>query len=424
MTENNKREGLFTAHRSESDDADVARVHKRGGRGRAAVGAIGIIVVTLVVVSAMQMDKLPYLSPVSTYSAYFDDAGGLSNGDVVMVSGVEVGAVEGIALAKTGNGTKVKVSFRMKDDVVVGNQSQAAIKTETVLGRRNLTIIPHGGDLLRPGDTIPIGQTSAPYSLQDALDTTSAKLQDTDTDQLNEALRTLTETFAETPAQVRGAVDGVARLSKAVNDRDTALRQLLTKADSVSSVVATRNKQIDTLLIDANSLLGEVQIRRAALGRLITGTRDLTRQLSGFIADNNEQLKPVQEKLRRVLTILTDKEKDLKQTIDRLGPYANSLGEAVASGPNFDSLVGIPTFGDYTSVFMKVLQRKYPQAFDSFLKYTQFPPLPSNWTLAPPKGSDPPRPAAPSPTYPTPAPPTDTATSEPPAATMSPRQGG
>lgn len=422
---NPRGEGLFTAQRSESDEADVARTAKRGGRSRAAVGAIGIIVVTLVVVSALQMDKLPYLKPVSTYSAYFGDAGGLSTGDVVMVSGVEVGTVEDVKLAKTPKGTKVKVTFRMKDDVVVGTQSQAAIKTETVLGRRNLTLIPHGGDLLRPGDEIPAEQTSEPYSLQDVLDTTSHKLKDTDTDQLNEALRTLTDAFAETPSQVRGAVDGVARLSKAVNDRDVALRQLLGKADSVSSVVAKRSKQINTLLIDANSLVGEVQTRRAALGQLITGVRDLTRQLSGFISDNNQQLKPTQEKLQRVLTILTDKERDLKKTIDRLGPYANSLGEAVASGPNFDSLVGIPTFGDYTSSFMKVLQGKYPQAFESCMKYTQFPPLPSNWELAPGAGTDPKRPPAPSPTYPTPAPPTNTATVEPPAATMSPtRQGG
>ena len=46
--------------------------------------------------------------------------------------------------------------------------------------------------------------------------------------------------------------------------------------------------------------------------------------------------------------------------VDQLGPYANLLGEAVSSGPYFSSLVGVPTFGDYTAAFMKALQRKYP----------------------------------------------------------------
>ena len=79
-------EGLFTAARTFRRGRRRAH-HQAWGRSRPAVGMISIIVVTLVVVSALQMDKLPYLSPVSTYSAYFDDAGGLSTGDVVMVIG-------------------------------------------------------------------------------------------------------------------------------------------------------------------------------------------------------------------------------------------------------------------------------------------------------------------------------------------------
>lgn len=79
---------------------------------------------------------------------------------------MEVGTVEDVKLAKTPKGTKVKVSFRMKDGgVVLGNQSQAAIKTETVLGRRNLTLIPHGSDL-RPPEAVRIStrtDTGTPY---------------------------------------------------------------------------------------------------------------------------------------------------------------------------------------------------------------------------------------------------------------------
>ena len=96
--------GLFASRRSGSDEADVAREAKRGGRGRVQIGVIGLVVTALVVITAMQMDKLPYLSPISTYSAYFDDAGGLVKGDIVSVSGVNVGTVEKIALADTDQG--------------------------------------------------------------------------------------------------------------------------------------------------------------------------------------------------------------------------------------------------------------------------------------------------------------------------------
>lgn len=395
--------GLFSSRRTESAEADAAREVKRGGRSRAEVGVIGIVVVALVVITAMQMDKLPYLSPISTYSAYFDDAGGLTTGDIVQVSGVQVGSVEGIELADTEQGTKVKVTFRMDDTIEMGDETQAAIRTETVLGRRNLTVIPHGGERIKPGGEIPLGQTIAPYSLQDALEGATETIEGTDTDQLNRALKTLTVTFSETPDQVQEAVDGVARLSKAVADRDNELRALLAKANQVSKIVGDRNEQINRLLIDANALVGEIQMRRYALQQLISGIGDLTTQLRGFIAENNAQLTPVLEKFDRVATILTDSEKDLKETIDRLGPFANTLGEAVASGPNFDSLVGLNTFGDYTAIFLNALRGRYPQVWQS-LMYSGFPLIPDYYKPGPPDDTDSPRGPLPTPTYPKPVP--------------------
>lgn len=396
---------LFKSRRTESGSADVARETKHGGRSRAQIGIIGIVVVALFVVVALQIDKVPMLAPVSTYTAFFDDAGGLVKGDIVTVAGVEAGTVENITLSPTDDGTKAAVKFRLKDAVEMGRDTQAAIKTETVLGRRNLTILPHGEGRIAGGDSIPNHNTIAPYSLTDALDDATGTLQKTDTGQLDNALHTLSVTFSSTPGQVRGAVDGVARLSKAVADRDNTLRELLAKANGVSKILGDRNKQINQLLVDANSLLGELQLRRSAIDQLIKGTRDVATQISGVIADNNAQLTPVFDKLNRVLDILNQNSDNLKKTIDRIGPYANALGESVADGPQFDSLVGISTFGDYTATFMKVLQQKYPEAAKAF-GYAGFPLDPNSWSEAPPAQSRPKYPPIGPAVNPTPPPPT------------------
>ena len=308
-------EGLFTAARTESDEADVARTTKRGGCSRAAVGMIGIVVVTLVVVSALQMDKLPYLSPVSTYSAYFDDAGGLSTGDVVMVSGYR-SARSRASLAKTPDGTGQSV---VPDEGrrVLGNQSQAAIKNRD----RARAAQPDAHPARRR--TAAAGRRD-PHNLGTAFAAGCARHDRAQAQghrhrPAQRGSAHLTDMFAETPSQVR-AVDGVTRLSKAVNDR-CRLRHLLGRADSVSSVVAKRSEQITHLLIDANSPVGEVQTRRAA-PPLITGVRD-SPAAQRIHLRQQRAAKPVQEKLQRVLTVLTDKEQDLKKTIDRLGPFAN-----------------------------------------------------------------------------------------------------
>lgn len=389
---------LFKGERTATDQADEARRRKRGEPDRARVGFIGVVIAVLVVIVALQMDKLPFLSNGSVYTALFDDAGGLATGDIVIVSGVNVGTVQGISLTDTDNGTKAKVTFNMADTVRLPGASTAVIKTETVLGRRNLTLVPEGTGKLMPGDTVE--RTVAPYSLTDALEGATDTIGETDTDQLNDALDTLSDTFSDTPESVRSAVDGVARLSKAIADRDESLTQLLDRAGSVTEVVAKRSGQINSLLVDANSLLGEVQARRYALEQLITGTENVTAQISLFIDNNNAQLTPVLDQLNGVLAILVDNQENLALTLDELGPYANVLGEAVSSGPYFSSLVGVPTFGDLTATFMRVFQQKYPEAFEAFTKYAfKIPPtIETRPDMANSPDSNKP---APAPSYPT-----------------------
>lgn len=165
----------------------------------------------MVVIVAMQMDKLPYLSPISRYTAYFDDAGGsVTRRHRDGLFGVKVGTVENIVLAPTDQGTKASVTFRMNDTVVMGTDTQAVIKTETVLGRRNLddSAARRWTDP-GPGESIANRNTIAPYSLSDALDESTTSLAQTDTDQLNKALDTLSATPSSTPDEVQGAVDGV-----------------------------------------------------------------------------------------------------------------------------------------------------------------------------------------------------------------------
>lgn len=359
----------------------------RAGRPKFQIGLIGVLLTAMIVIMAMQMDRLPFLTQISSYDVYFDDAGGLVSGDVVMIAGVKVGSVEGIDLAETDDGLKAKVHFRLNDTVLMGERTRASIKTETVLGRRNLTITPIGDGRIRPGGSIPVDATVSPYSLTDALDNATNTLAETDTDQLNKALATLTETFSKTPANVGGAVKGVSRLSKAIADRDNALNDLLRRARGVTDVVGERSGQIRQMLIDANALLGELNLRREALRQIIAGTRDVTAEISRFIDDNNEQLKPVLEKFNGVVDILNDNTDNFSKAIDRLGPYANILGEAVSSGPYFSSLVGIPTFGDYFGTFLKVLQKKYPEAAKYFYDYSGNPLFPKNWGPAPNVGA-------------------------------------
>lgn len=341
-------------------------------RSRAvSLGIIGIVVATTVSLSALQVDRLPFIRSGATYTAFFADAGGLVPGDNVQVAGVRSGRVEQVKL----DGAKVYVRFTLDEGIVLGNKTSAAIKTNTVLGRKSLEVTPAGSGSTRTNDTIPLDRTTSPYSLTDALGDLTNTVKDLDMDQVNRTLDALSTTFADTPAPLRSALDGVTQLSRSLNARDKALTELLGRAQNVTKVLADRSNQINALLVDGNELLGELDRRRGALSQLIVYINGLAQQLTGLVNDNEAQLKPTLDRLNSVLALLQSNKDNLSKALDGLGPFSAALGEQVGSGPYFQAYVSnASTRGLQILVDALVWPQHVP---DSFRAYLTDPALPS-----------------------------------------------
>ncbi|MFR9750738.1 MCE family protein [Nocardia sp. 004] len=299
------------------------------------IGIVGLVLAVAVSLSALQFSRLPFIRSGATFTAYFADAGGLLPGDPVQVAGVRSGQVADVGL----DGAKVLVRFTLDESIRLGEQTSAAIKTNTVLGRKSLEVTPAGPGELSVDDTIPLERTISPYSLNDALSDLTSTVADLDLNQVDRTLDALSAAFADTPAPLRSALDGVTALSRSINARDQALSDLLTRAQNVTKILADRGDQINALLLDGNALLGELDRRRIALGQLIVHVNGLAQQLSGLVADNEAQLKPVLDKLNSVLALLQRNKQNLAEALDGLGPFAAALGEQVGSGPYFHAYV-------------------------------------------------------------------------------------
>lgn len=341
-------------------------------RSRAvSLGIIGIVVATTVSLSALQVDRLPFIRSGATYTAYFADAGGLVPGDNVQVAGVRSGRVEQVKL----DGAKVYIRFTLDEGIVLGNKTSAAIKTNTVLGRKSLEVTPAGSGSTRTNDTIPLDRTTSPYSLTDALGDLTNTVKGLDMDKVNQTLDALSTTFADTPAPLRSALDGVTQLSRSLNARDKALTELLGRAQNVTKVLADRSNQINALLVDGNELLGELDRRRGALSQLIVYINGLAQQLTGLVNDNEAQLKPTLDRLNSVLALLQSNKDNLSKALDGLGPFSAALGEQVGSGPYFQAYVSnATTRGLQILVDALVWPQHVP---DSFRAYLTDPALPS-----------------------------------------------
>ncbi len=290
---------------------------------------MGIIILIIVIGVGQSFASVPMLFATPTYYAEFSDTGGIGKGDKVRIAGVDVGLVRDMEI----QGDKVRIGFSLAG-TQIGKASRAAIRTDTILGRRNIEIEPRGSDPLRANGVLPLGQTTTPYQIYDAFFDVTKAASKWDTRTVRESLNVLSETIDQTYPHLSAALDGVARFSDTIGKRDEDIKKLLRNANEIAGILGSRSEQINRLLVNAQSLLGAINERQYAVSMLLERVGAFSEQVKGFI-DDNPNLNRVLEQLRVVSDVLRDRRFDLMDTLVTTASFVASLGEAVASGPYF-----------------------------------------------------------------------------------------
>ncbi|MDT5178668.1 MAG: phospholipid/cholesterol/gamma-HCH transport system substrate-binding protein [Mycobacterium sp.] len=326
-------------------------------------GIIGIVVLVLVIAVGLQPERLTAWATAVRYQALFAEAGGLTEGNAVRLSGVKIGSVSDVSL----DVDKVRVTFTIDSKIRLGLDTTAHIRTGTLLGERVLVVESAGSERLKLSDVIPMSRTSSPYSLTQAVSDLTANTATTDTDSVNASLDTLSDTLDQIAPQLSSSFDGLTRVSRALNGRNDTLRQLLRNAGQVSGVLGDRSQQLNTLILNANDLLGVLNDRREAIVDLITSISAVARQLSGLVTDNEAELTPTLEKLNSVTAMLEKNRDNIAKALPGLAKYQVTQGEAVANGfyynafePNLAPLQLLQPFLDYAFGFRRGVNAGQP----------------------------------------------------------------
>jgi phospholipid/cholesterol/gamma-HCH transport system substrate-binding protein len=303
------------------------------GSNRIRNGLMGIIILVLVIGVGQSFASVPMLFATPTYYAQFADTGGIGTGDKVRIAGVDVGVVRSMAI----DGDKVVIGYSLAG-TQIGTESRAAIRTDTILGRRNIEIEPRGSDPLRADGILPLGQTTTAYQIYDAFFDVTKAASGWDTQTVKRSLNVLSETIDQTYPHLSAALDGVARFSDTIGKRDDQIKQLLANANKIAGILGNRSEQINQLLVNAQTLLAAINERTYAVSMLLERVGAFSEQVKGFI-DDNPNLNHVLEQLRTVSDVLRERKFDLIDTLTTVAKFVASLGEAISSGPFFKVLL-------------------------------------------------------------------------------------
>ena len=262
------------------------------GSNRVRNGVMGIILLVVAIGVGQSFASVPMLFATPTYYAQFSDTGGLNKSDKVRIAGVDVGKVRSMSI----DGDKVVIGFGL-DGTQIGTQTRASIRTDTILGRRNIELEPRGTDPLRPNGVLPLGQTTTPYQIYDAFFDVTKASSGWDTQTVKKSLNVLSETIDQTYPHLSAALDGVARFSDTIGKRDDQIKQLLANANKIAGILGNRSTQVNQLLVNAQSLLAAINERNYAVSMLLERVGQFSDQVKGFI-DDNPNLNHVLEQLR------------------------------------------------------------------------------------------------------------------------------
>jgi len=299
---------------------------------------LGLIVVVWLVASVLLVLNVSSVMRIwgRHYEAVLPEAAGLTAGNPVRVSGMDVGRVDSVELDPDSAG--VLVEFTISESAVdLGDQTTAEVSVDTVLGDKALQLTSAGAGELAEGATIPIERTSAPYDVTEALSDLQGEAKAIDVDKVAGALEQVARTVQGATPDLRHALRGVSRISATISGRDEALRQLLDNADQFTDILADRSGDMTALIRQGNLLFAELAARRDDISSLLSNLSAMSRQLSGFVKDNEAELGPALDGLNRVIATLADNKQDISATLSGLSVYATGLGEVVSSGEYFSA---------------------------------------------------------------------------------------
>jgi phospholipid/cholesterol/gamma-HCH transport system substrate-binding protein len=270
-------------------------------------------------------------------SAVFDDVGDLQPRHSVQVADVRVGRISSIKLT---DDDRARVTMRVDPDYKIPANSQALLRTTSLLGEKFIELRPLGdpatGPYLRSGSVIK--RTGEAPELEFVAQQLVEVLGAVNANDIATLVETGAQAFNGRGADLRELISDLATISSTLADRSTAITQVIDNLDGTAATLAQGSPDLDKLL---GNLATTSQILADNRQRVVNALEQLTR----LAAVQNEVLgryrTDIDRQIKQADTIVAEvaaQTAELGNTVDWLRAFAVNVPRAIP--------------GDFTQVFM------------------------------------------------------------------------
>lgn len=267
-----------------------------------------------------------------TYGALFSNVAGLEKGQFVRIAGVEVGKVKNIVVQPDDT---VLVDFTADDLVVLTKGNRAVIRYDDVIGGRYMAIEQGAGGTgtLKPGDTIPLSQTSPALDLDALIGGFRPLFRALDPDQVNALSGQLIKAMQGQGATISSFFQQTAALTNTLADRDQLVGQVVLNLNTVLGSLGNQSTQFAKAVDSLSQLISTLAGHKVDIANAVGSLN----WASGTVADLLVQARPPLKKVvaetdRAAGIVVADHDyvdnllktlPDAYQTLDRQGIYGD-----------------------------------------------------------------------------------------------------
>ncbi|GAB2551268.1 MlaD family protein [Nocardia heshunensis] len=263
------------------------------------------LVMLLIAVGAL------YALPIgkTTYTADLTEGRSVQAGDEIRIAGVHVGSVKSLRLLPD----RVRMTFTVSDNVVLGDQTTLEVRMLTVVGGHYVAAFPAGDKPLGKSVISP-DRVRLPYSLIRTLQDAATPIAQVDGDTLRKNLAALEGSLDGSPDALRRIGNATQTFVGILDRQNAEVSRALTVTDEFLTAIDKNKSLLGTFVRKIGLLETEGLGQAAAIKEALQVAGELLARIAGLEPTWRTQLEPLVDKLLAALPQL----KDLGARLDSL----------------------------------------------------------------------------------------------------------
>lgn len=275
------------------------------------VGALLIVALSLLALMAVKTNSCRGGRDQLTATVTLADAGGIADGSLIKIAGVEVGTVTQLTVVDG----QAELVLSIDRSLAIREDALVQIRARSVLGEKyiGMTTGTDAAPLLSDGGVLT--NTRGQTEIDELVNSLGAVLADIDGEALSRALESLAQALEEDPQ----------RASRMLEDAEVILDNVATaSADlpALSTAAGQTLGRLDRLTRDMAPLMRDGQV---VMSRLSTATEDLplaTQEATDTLTDTRALINETREAVSQgdeLLSLINDNSDEIQLIIDNVG---------------------------------------------------------------------------------------------------------